>query len=49
MEKYKQLSILFNAADNDTLSEGIKIHGLEQASLLVSANFAFLGYSVILE
>ena len=36
-------------SDNDTLLEGIKIHGLEQAWLLVSAHFAFLGYSVILE
>ena len=27
MEKYKQLSILFNTADNDTLSEVIKIQG----------------------
>lgn len=29
MEKYKQLSILFNTADNDTLSKGIKKYRAE--------------------
>ena len=36
-------------SDNDTLSEGIKIHGLEQVLLLASAHFVCLGYTVILE